>query len=67
MSFLGGTALRIVYGSPRFSEDFGFLTISASRKKIFAELADKIRVDLAKQGYRVEIKNNFLRARIAVM
>jgi len=58
MSFLGGTALRIVYGSPRFSEDLDFDNFSLTEKD-FAELADKIRVDLAKQGYRVEIKNIF--------
>ena len=56
MSFLGGTALRIVYGSPRFSEDLDFDNFSLTEKD-FAELADKIRVDLARQGYRVEIKN----------
>ncbi len=58
MSFLGGTALRIVYGSPRFSEDLDFDNFGLTEED-FTALADKIRIDLARQGYQVEIKNVF--------
>lgn len=58
LSFLGGTALRIIYGNPRFSEDLDFDNFGLSQKD-FLFLADKIRNGLEKQGYLVEIRNVF--------
>lgn len=42
MVFKGGTALRLVYGSPRFSEDLDFSLIRDSLKKEFCPLIEKI-------------------------
>ena len=36
-AFLGGTALRVLYGLPRFSEDLDFSLISAGREPGFRE------------------------------
>jgi Uncharacterized conserved protein len=58
MSFLGGTALRIVYGSSRFSEDLDFDNFNLTEKD-FVGLANEIRVNLIKQGYQVEMKKRF--------
>jgi len=58
MSFLGGTALRIVYGSVRFSEDLNFDNFDLSEEE-FTGLSDEIRVALVKQGCNVQIKNVF--------
>ncbi len=58
LSFLGGTALRIIYGNQRFSEDLDFDNFGLSQQD-FLFLTDKIRVELEKQGYLVEIRNVF--------
>ncbi len=55
LSFLGGTCLRIVHGSMRFSEDLDFdnkdLTIEE-----FKELSDYVKKELELMGYAVEIR-----------
>lgn len=56
--FKGGTALRIVYGSPRFSEDldFSLFGIAAHQVKFFVEsLFVKVLSDIERVGIRVEI------------
>ncbi|KKQ57672.1 MAG: hypothetical protein US74_C0002G0031 [Parcubacteria group bacterium GW2011_GWA2_38_13] len=58
LSFLGGTALRILYDNTRFSEDLDFDNFGLSEKE-FSELTDEIKKELEKQGYVVEIKNVF--------
>lgn len=58
LSFLGGTALRIVYGNTRFSEDLDFDNFGLSENE-FADLAEKIKKDLEKEGYNIEIRNVF--------
>ena len=58
ISFLGGTALRIIYGNSRFSEDLDFDNFGLTEKQ-FATLADEIKKGLELQGYEVEIKNVF--------
>lgn len=54
LSFLGGTALRIVYGVNRFSEDLDFdnknLTFSE-----FKELSEEVKKGLEEEGFIVEI------------
>ena len=58
LAFLGGTALRLIYGNSRFSEDLDFDNFGINEKD-FSLLADRIRQGLEAQGCRVEIKNVF--------
>lgn len=53
LSFLGGTCLRIVYGIKRFSEDLDFDNKKLSSKE-FVALANKIELELQRQGFDVE-------------
>jgi len=55
LSFLGGTCLRIVHGIQRFSEDLDFVNKELSSKE-FITLANKIELELQRQGFEVEIK-----------
>src|SRR3990167_8155252 len=52
--FLGGTALRIVYGSTRFSEDLDFDNFTLSEQE-FTDLSTIIKNDLTLEGLTVEI------------
>ncbi|MFH1661731.1 MAG: nucleotidyl transferase AbiEii/AbiGii toxin family protein [Candidatus Falkowbacteria bacterium] len=58
LSFLGGTALRILYDNARFSEDLDFDNFGMT-KQDFSFLSDEIKNGLQGQGYIVEIKNVF--------
>lgn len=56
--FKGGTALRIIYGSPRFSEDldFSIFNIAAHEQKQFIEdIFIKILDEIARIGIKVEL------------
>lgn len=53
--FLGGTALRIVYGNTRFSEDLDFDNLGLDIKQ-WGELSKIIKTDLELEGLNVEIK-----------
>jgi len=53
LSFLGGTCLRIVHGSKRFSEDLDFDNKDLSLEE-FTFLAKKIKRELQRQGFVVE-------------
>lgn len=56
--FKGGTALRIIYGSPRFSEDldFSLFGISSSQIKNFVEgLFVKVLAEIEQFGIKIEI------------
>ena len=56
--FKGGTALRIVYGSPRFSEDldFSLFNIAEHEVKSFVEgLFSHVLVEMERAGIKVEI------------
>lgn len=56
--FKGGTALRIIYGSPRFSEDldFSIFNIEAYRQKEFIEdLFTRVLAEIEKIGIHVEL------------
>ncbi len=55
LSFLGGTCLRIVHGIKRFSEDLDFDNKKLSSKE-FVSLANKIELELQRQGFEVEVK-----------
>lgn len=61
LSFLGGTALRIVYDNTRFSEDLDFDNFSLTQEE-FAQLAEEVRKKLSLEGYLVETKNVFKNA-----
>lgn len=54
LAFLGGTALRIVYGSTRFSEDLDFDNFDLSEAE-FTDLSGVIQSDLTSEGLEVEI------------
>lgn len=58
LAFLGGTALRIVQGNNRFSEDLDFDNFGLTEQQ-FASLVDEVKIGLELQGYQVEIKNVF--------
>lgn len=53
--FLGGTALRIVYGSTRFSEDLDFDNFHIKESE-FKDLSRIIQRDLMLEGFEAEIK-----------
>ncbi len=54
LAFLGGTALRIVYGSTRFSEDLDFDNFAMSEQE-FTDLSKIIQKDLILEGLEVEV------------
>jgi len=58
LSFLGGTALRIIYNNTRFSEDLDFDNFGLTEDN-FLKLAEKIKKELQKEGYDIEIRNVF--------
>lgn len=53
LSFIGGTAIRIVFGSDRFSEDIDFDNFGLSWEE-FTQLLDRTRVFLTLEGFSVE-------------
>lgn len=55
LSFLGGTCLRIVYGSKRFSEDLDFDNKGLTEEE-FGELAIYVARELERRGLVVKIK-----------
>jgi len=67
--FLGGTALKIVYNNPRFSENLDFDKKNLNRDE-FINLSDKVKTGLKREGYNVEIRNTFkgaFRSRIKIL
>ncbi|MBI5356714.1 nucleotidyl transferase AbiEii/AbiGii toxin family protein [Candidatus Collierbacteria bacterium] len=61
LSFIGGTALRIVHGNTRFSEDLDFDNFGLSREE-FDRLAQIVKKSLELEGYQVETKNVYKKA-----
>ncbi len=55
LSFLGGTAIKICYGSSRFSEDLDFDNFQLSQDE-FKNMSWNIQKELSYEGYEVEIK-----------
>jgi predicted nucleotidyltransferase component of viral defense system len=55
--FKGGTALRIVYGSPRFSEDLGFNGVGVSLAQIEG-IVESVLVKMEEQGIRAVIEES---------
>lgn len=58
LSFLGGTALRIIYANTRFSEDLDFDNFGLTEND-FSALAAEVKKELEKEGYKTEIRNVF--------
>jgi predicted nucleotidyltransferase component of viral defense system len=56
--FMGGTAVRVAYGSDRFSEDLD-LDNNGLTKKDFEKLTDYIKKELERDGLEVEFRNTF--------
>jgi len=61
LSFIGGTALRIVHGNTRFSEDLDFDNFDLKREE-FDQLALIVKKSLELEGYQVETKNVYKKA-----
>jgi predicted nucleotidyltransferase component of viral defense system len=55
-AFVGGTALRFLYGMPRFSEDLDFSLSRPAAPDAFVERMKKAKSVLADEGYVVHIK-----------
>lgn len=55
LSFMGGTCLRVVFGTGRFSEDLDFDNFGLTVKE-FDDLSDIVSTQLKNDGYKVEIK-----------
>lgn len=58
LSFIGGTAIKICYGSSRFSEDLDFDNFGLTENE-FIELSKIIEKELKFDGYEVETRNVF--------
>jgi len=61
LSFMGGTCIHLVHGSPRFSEDLDFDNRGLSPEQ-FDEVASFVQKDLQLEGYTVELKTAFIGA-----
>ncbi|MDH7504395.1 MAG: nucleotidyl transferase AbiEii/AbiGii toxin family protein [Verrucomicrobiota bacterium] len=57
-AFQGGTALRFLYGLPRFSEDLDFSLEHPSRVTYFREHLRAVAADFAAEGYAVRVTVN---------
>jgi len=58
LSFMGGTAVHIIHGNTRFSEDLDFDNLGLNKKE-FGQLSLLVQKKLQLEGYKVEIKNIF--------
>ena len=61
LSFMGGTAIRIAHGSPRFSEDLDFDNRGLDQEA-FGDLSEEIGHKLTLEGYAPELKNVYKNA-----
>ena len=62
LAFHGGTALRFLYGIPRYSEDLAFALEQARPQYDLSAYLRAIRAQLSAEGYAVELKVNDHRA-----
>ncbi len=53
-AFVGGTALRFLYGLPRFSEDLDF-SLEKKGNNSFTEILKKIKQELTLAGYEISV------------
>lgn len=61
LNFIGGTAIRIIYGSDRFSEDLDFDHFSLGKAE-FGDMAASVKKSLEKENFHVETKFVFKEA-----
>lgn len=61
LSFMGGTAIRIIYASDRFSEDLDFDNFGLSKTE-FKALTEKVKAGLKKEGLDIETRNVYKNA-----
>ena len=61
LTFMGGTCIHIVHGSPRFSEDLDFDNPGIGRHD-FEALSQRVKRNLQLQGYTVELKITYQNA-----
>src|SRR5580693_6416493 len=54
LSFLGGTALRIVYDNARFSEDIDFDNFGLTDGE-FKQVTEMVKAGLIDEGFKVEV------------
>lgn len=58
LAFHGGTALRFLYGIPRYSEDLDFALERPARGYDFQAYLHAVRRDFIEEGYTVEVQSN---------
>lgn len=61
LNLIGGTAIRIIHGNDRFSEDLDFDHFSLSKAE-FENMATSVKKSLEKENFQVEIKLVFKEA-----
>ncbi|NTV80153.1 MAG: nucleotidyl transferase AbiEii/AbiGii toxin family protein [Candidatus Aminicenantes bacterium] len=65
-AFYGGTALRVLYGIDRFSEDLDFSLLKKSPNFDLADYSDALKRELASFGFAVEIESRIKPAGAAI-
>jgi predicted nucleotidyltransferase component of viral defense system len=57
-AFVGGTALRFLFGIPRFSEDLDFPLITPGKDIRFKQAAGEVTRVFEREGYKINVKVN---------
>ena len=65
-AFYGGTALRVLYGLDRYSEDLDFSLLKPAANFSLGSYADALRRELASFGFEVSFENRKRNARSAI-
>ena len=65
-AFYGGTALRVLYGNDRFSEDLDFSLLEKGRSFDLADYGEALKKELASFGFAVEIESRVKPASAAI-
>ena len=65
-AFYGGTALRVLYGLDRFSEDLDFSLLEKSEHFVLANYCEALKRELASFGFAVEIESKLKQAGAAI-
>lgn len=58
LAFHGGTALRFLFHSPRYSEDLDFALEREAERYAFRAYLESLRAEFTREGYAVELKMN---------
>ena len=65
-AFYGGTALRVLYGLDRFSEDLDFSLLKKGESFDLADYSEALKKELASFGFAVEIESRAMPASAAI-